>query len=127
MENNLTEKFTAALKDLEANGSVEKIVALFADDCEVSNVTLTDNLKGADGAREFWTDYRKTFKKVSSNFKNKIAVDGTAALEWTTTGTSEKGHEINYSGVSILEMKDGKISRFFAYFNPGKLGHQIID
>lgn len=127
MAENISEKFIEALRDLEADGKVENIVALFADDCKIGNVTLTETLQGADGAREFWTNYRKTFKDVSSKFKNKIAADGTSALEWTTVGTSEKGHEINYEGVSILETEGGKISRFYAYFNPSELASQIME
>ena len=127
MAENISEKFIGALRDLEENRNVDKIVELFADACEVGNVTLTENLNGTDGAREFWTNYRKTFKDVSSKFKNKLTANGTAALEWTTVGTSESGHEISYEGVSILETDGGKISRFYAYFNPGKLGHQIME
>ena len=127
MAENISEKFIEALRDLEANKNVDNIVGLFADDCEVGNVTLTEKLNGTDGAREFWTNYRKTFKDVSSKFKNKLAADGTAALEWMTVGTSETGHEINYEGVSILETDGEKISRFYAYFNPAKLGHQIME
>ena len=127
MADNISEKFIAALQELEASGEVENIVALFADDCEVGNVALTESLTGTDGARQFWTNYRKTFKDVSSKFKNKITTDDTSALEWTTTGSSEAGHEINYEGVSILETDGEKISRFFAYFDPGKLGNQIME
>lgn len=127
MADNISEKFIEALSSLEANGEVEDIVALFSDDCEVGNVTLTNNLSGTEGAREFWTNYRKTFKDIKSEFKNKLAADGTAALEWITTGSSATGHEINYEGVSILETDGEKISRFYAYFNPAKLGDQIME
>lgn len=127
MADNISEKFIAALKELEANGSDENIVALFSDDCEVGNVALTESLAGTDGAREFWTNYRKTFKDVSSEFKNIITTDDRSALEWTTTGSSEAGHDINYEGVSILETDGEKISRFFAYFDPKKLGDQIME
>jgi len=127
MADNISEKFIAALKELEANSRAENIVALFSDDCEVGNVALTESLTGTDGAREFWTNYRKTFKDVSSEFKNIITTDGRSALEWTTTGSSEAGHDINYEGVSILETDGEKISRFFAYFDPKKLGDQIME
>lgn len=128
MSENLHETFIKALKNLESNNDVDGIVALFADDCEVGNVTLTETMKGTDGAREFWTNYRKTFKEVNSEFKNKISGgDGVSALEWETTGTSENNHDINYEGVSILETDGGKITRFYAYFNPSKLGNQIME
>lgn len=127
MAHETAEKFIAALNELEKTESTEKIIGLFADSCEIGNVTLTNNLKGKAGAEEFWTNYRKTFGEIRSEFKNKIHSENTAALEWTSVGTSSDGGEIDYEGVSILETEGGKITRFFAYFNPAKLGHQIVD
>lgn len=125
MSEQSAEKFIEALGNLEKSDDVEAIVALFADDAEIGNVTLTENLSGTDGAKEFWTNYRKTFGEVSSEFTNKIHSENVSALEWTSKGTSANGSEINYDGVSILEFDGEKIKRFFAYFNPAKLGHQI--
>lgn len=125
MSEKLAEKFIDALGKLEKEEDVETIAALYADDADVGNVTLTENLSGADGARQFWSNYRKTFGEVGSEFTNKIHSENVSALEWTTDGTSTNGTEINYSGVSILEFEGDKIKRFFAYFNPAKLGHQI--
>jgi hypothetical protein len=53
MAQNLSEKFINALNDLEANKNVEGIVEMFADDCKIGNVTLTETMNGTDGAREF--------------------------------------------------------------------------
>lgn len=127
MEHELSEKFISSLNDLETNENVDGIVALFADSCEIGNVTLTETMSGTEGARNFWTNYRKTFGDVKSEFKNKISTENVTALEWTTTGTSSEGHEVNYDGVSILETDGDKITRFFAYFNPAKLGQQITE
>lgn len=127
MAHEIAEKFIEALNELEKNETTENIVALFDDSCEVGNATLTNKLKGKSGAEEFWTNYRKTFGEIESNFKNKILSENTVALEWTSIGTSADGGEIKYDGVSILEIKGDKITRFFAYFNPAELGHQIVD
>jgi ketosteroid isomerase-like protein len=78
-----------------------------------------------EGARAFWEAYRDTFGEVASSFRNVIVNDGRAALEWTTTGTSAAGAPISYEGVSILEMADGKITSFRAYFDPHDLGRQM--
>ncbi len=125
MAKETAEKFIEALHKLEENEEVDGIVGLFDDGCEIGNVTLTKSLSGSEGAREFWINYRKTFGQVHSTFNNKIISDKTAALEWTTEGTNQDGSEINYEGVSVLEIENDKIKRFFAYFNPSKLGHQI--
>lgn len=125
MSEKITEKFIDALGKLEETEDVETIVSLFGENCEVGNVTLTKSLSGSEGAKEFWTNYRKTFDEIKSTFSNIIITDGVTALEWTSEGTGSSGNEINYEGVSILEIEGDKIIRFFAYFNPAKLGHQI--
>ena len=127
MSEQLAEKFIEALGELESSENADNIASLFADDSEIGNSTLTESFRGTNGAREFWTNYRKTFGEVKSEFKNKIISDNVSALEWKTTGTSADGNEINYGGVSVLETDGEKITRFFAYFNPSELGHQIID
>lgn len=123
--NKIEEKFIDALRKLESDENVDEIVKLFAENCEVGNVTTTENMQGEKGAREFWTNYRKTFGEIKSTFKNKIVSENVAALEWTSKGTSQNGSEIDYEGVSLLEMDGDKITRFFAYFNPAKLGNEI--
>ena len=124
--NNIEEKFIEALKKLETDENLDEIVGLFADDSQIGNVAMdNNNLQGKDGAREFWKSYCDTFGEIESTFKNKIVSDSRAALEWTSVGTSKNGSEINYEGVSILEFDNGHIKRFFAYFNPGKLGREM--
>lgn len=124
MAENTAKNFIDALNKLEADHDLETIVNLFSEDSKVGNVVAEDkNI----GAKQFWESYRKNFDTVSSTFHNEIITETTAALEWTTTGTTGEGHEFKYDGVSILEIKDGKITRFHAYFDPNKLGKQIAD
>ena len=126
MAHEIAEKFIDALRELEQNRDAETIAALFADDAEVNNVVTIDNSHDLS-PREFWQKYRDNFGEVNSEFSNKIYGEKTAALEWTTTGTGIGGEEVNYEGVSILETDGERITRFFAYFNPGKLGRQMAD
>lgn len=126
MANEISEKFIAALEALETNGEVEQIAALFVDNAEINNVVTIGNSHDLD-AKEFWTKYRAHFGEVNSEFTNKIYGENSSALEWTTKGTSADGGEIEYEGVSILEFEGEKITRFFAYFNPSKLGKQMTE
>ena len=127
MSEQKAEQFIAALRELEESENVESIVALYGENSEIGNSTLTEPMRGTDGAREFWTSYRKTFGQISSEFKNKIHSETSSALEWTTTGTSSDGNKIIYDGVSVLEFDGDVISRFHAYFNPAELGKQITE
>ena len=126
MAHEITEKFIEALRELEQNRDVEKIAGLFADDAEVNNVVTVENSSGLS-AREFWQKYRDNFGEINSEFSNKIVGENTSALEWTTTGTGADGGDVAYEGVSILETDGERITRFFAYFNPGKLGKQMSE
>lgn len=119
------EQFMAALSALERDRDVETIAALFAAGSEIGNLITPRHFSGPEGARGFWQAYRATFDEVQSEFRNVIAGDGSAALEWTTSGTSAQGAPISYTGVSILEFAGGKITRFWAYFDPGDLGRQM--
>jgi hypothetical protein len=118
------EKFIEALRELEANRNVEPLAALFADDAEIHNVVTIENSHRLS-ARDFWTKYRENFGEIRSEFRSKIHGENNSALEWTSTGTNQEGHDFEYEGVSILEFDGDRIRRFFAYFNPGKLGRQL--
>jgi hypothetical protein len=123
MAENTAKQFIDALHKLERDRDLETIVGLFSEDCEIGNV-VTENKD--IGVKEFWTSYRESFGEVQSTFRNEIITGGTAALEWTTSGTNGEGHEFEYDGVSLLEIKSDKITRFHAYFDPNKLGKQIV-
>ncbi len=112
--------FIAALGRLEQDGDSDSLVSLFADDCDVGNVTSQRRFEGRDRAREFWTEYRSQLGDVRSRFRSVIVEGDRAALEWETTGGA-----VAYGGVSILEFADGRIARFDAYFDPAHLGRQV--
>jgi steroid delta-isomerase-like uncharacterized protein len=126
MSREVAESFIEALWKLEEEKDPEPMVATYAEDCEVGNVAVHKTFNGHDGAREFWTDYRKSFGEMKSTFRNVFADAGLAALEWTTEGTNN-GDTVTYEGVSILEIEDGKVSRFYAYFDPRALSRQLVD
>jgi ketosteroid isomerase-like protein len=120
-----TQQFIDALQALERDRDPTEMTDLFMENSEVGNIVSHRTFIGLEGAREFWETYRDTFGEVASTFRSVIVSDGRAALEWTTTGTSSAGAPIAYEGVSILEMADGKITRFRAYFDPHDLGRQM--
>jgi steroid delta-isomerase-like uncharacterized protein len=120
-------EFVKALRKREEDRDVEALVAIHTEDCAIGNVVVSKTFSGHDGLREFWTGYRKTFEEMKSELRNGFTDgSGHAALEWTTQGTSH-GNTIFYDGVSILEIEDGKVNRFRAYFDPRHLTEQVLD
>ena len=126
MAKEVADGFVEALRKLEENEDVEALVEIHTEDCEVGNVAVSQTFRGHDGLREFWTNYRKTFGEMKSTFRNIFATEEGAALEWTTEGTSN-GEDVSYEGVSILEIEDGKVRRFMAYFDTRDLTPQVVD
>jgi len=120
------ESFNAALGKLEASHEVEAIVSTFAEDCMLGNAATPRLFSGREGAREFWSQYRDTFGEMKSTFRNVIATEDRAALEWATEGTIHAGAVISYEGVSILELEGGAIKRFHAYFDSKELSGQVV-
>ena len=123
----VADRFVEALRRLEDDRDVEALVEIHTDDCDVGNVAVPKTFSGHEGLREFWTSYRDTFGEMKSEFRNVFADDaGHAALEWNTSGDAN-GNEVSYDGVSILEVEDGKVSRFRAYFDPRTVNEQVVD
>ena len=126
MSKEVADGFVEALRKLEEDRDVEALVEIHTEDCEVGNVSVPQTFRGHDGLREFWTEYRKTFGEMKSTFRNVLATEDGTALEWTTEGTSN-GEDVSYDGVSILEIEDGKVRRFMAYFDTRDLTPQVVD
>jgi ketosteroid isomerase-like protein len=115
------EQFIAALRQVEDASDTSAMGPLHTEDAEASNVTMTEPDRGRDGVVQFWTKYRESFSTVHSEFRNIVDTDDAALMEWVSTVTTAAGVETVYDGVSVLEYRDGLISRFRAYFNPNAL------
>jgi ketosteroid isomerase-like protein len=126
MSKEVAQKFVEALWKLEQDRDVEALVEIHTDDCDVGNVAVPRTFSSLDGLREFWTSYRDTFGEMKSEFRNVFADEsGHAALEWNTSAQAN-GNEVSYEGVSLLEIQNGKVSRFRAYFDPRTVNDQVV-
>jgi ketosteroid isomerase-like protein len=121
----LARRFIAALEQLEAGDGADGLAALYADDAVSGNVATSRTYDGPDGAREFWTGYRSTFDRIASEFRTVTVSDDSAALEWRSTGTLTAGDDVDYEGVTVLELRDGRIVRSTAYFDPNAIVSQL--
>ena len=115
------DEFIAALREVEDAGTVDAIAALYADDAQTTNPVQPEPVTGVDGARTFWDAYRKSFRHVHSRFRAILESEDTAMLEWTSDCETAAGVRTSYDGVSVFETRDGKITRFTAYFDPAEL------
>lgn len=112
----LTERFIDALHRLHADGDVEPMAALYADDAQLSKLSRKDEGRGPEGARRFWQAYRDVFGEIEATFTHTVQGQDSVALEWTSTGTLQGGGPISYEGVSVLEGEE-TITAFRTYYD----------
>lgn len=125
MSQEAAQGFIDALHELEQSGDPAALVARYADDCEVGNITATGSFQGQDGARQFWSEHRLLFDELESKFRNVIADNERAALEWKIEGRAAGGGDVAFSGVTLLEFEGDLVKRSMAYFDPRQLGRQL--
>lgn len=118
-------QFIDALRVLEDDGDPEPLVELFAADAECGTIATPRRFRGRDGAREFWTQDRALFGEVSSEFRAILHGPDGLALEWVRCGQSPSGGYVEYEGLSLLELADGEIRRFRAFYDPSRLGELV--
>lgn len=110
----IAQRFIDALHTLEAGRDPEPLAGLYAEDAIAGDTATTKTA----GAREFWSGYRDTFDEIRSDFRNVVPGDDAVALEWVSTGRLSGGSEVEYEGVTLLELDEGRITRSTAYFDP---------
>jgi len=116
----IANKFIDALHRLEESGNLDVITDLFADGAVLSNPQVRHSAAEGNAARTFWSGYLEAFATINSKFSNVVENNGIAMLEWTSKGTVAD-NPVSYEGVSVIEVRDGKITAFRAYFDPKQL------
>lgn len=116
----LADRFIRALHALEDARDASPITELFHPQCVLSNLALERKgrrLEGRDGARKFWSDYRAAFRDVRSRFERAVVTNDCIVLEWRSRGHLHSDEPIDYAGVSVLELRDGRVSGFRSYYD----------
>jgi ketosteroid isomerase-like protein len=114
-ENSVTTRFIDALGKLERANDVDDLASLFAEDAELVSPEVRG--RSTTEAEQFWRSYRDQFDDVQSDFGQVEDSGRTAVLEWTSRGTLATGRPIEYAGVSLLTVEDGRVTRFATYYD----------
>jgi limonene-1,2-epoxide hydrolase len=117
MQDKISSRFMQTLQQIEETRDVESLVALFADQAELTNLAMLEPLTGKEGARQFWQKYLSVFKQIHSDFTNVIESDSSIVLEWISKGTLSTSEAVQYRGVSILEISNNQVDRFRTYYD----------
>jgi ketosteroid isomerase-like protein len=117
MAQNTAERFMKGLQEMEARKDPTLLAAIFAEGAELSNAARATTFRGRDGAKEFWREYLSVFDHVHSEFTRVIEQGPRAALEWRSEAVLTSGEPITYTGVSLIEVSDGLVTRFRTYYD----------
>ena len=120
MASEMTERFMRTLQEMEQSGDTRAMVDLFTDGAELHRLTGDANAAGREGVQKFWQEYLSAFQKIRSRFTNVIETGSTAVMEWVSTAEPESAEPFEYEGVSIIEVENGKVTRFRTYYDSAR-------
>ena len=120
MASEMTERFMRTLQEMEQSGDIRAMVELFNERAELHRLTGDENAAGREGAEKFWQEYLSAFQKIRSRFTNVIENGSTAVMEWVSKAEPETAEPFEYEGVSIIEVEDGKVTRFRTYYDSAR-------
>ncbi len=116
MPKDVTQRFMQALQEAEQRKDPSPLVELYAEDSSTENLALGP-MQGREGAQEFWKKYLDVFQDVRSEFFSHSDDERTGVMEWVARGHLQSGRPIEYKGVSIIEVEDGKVKKFRTYYD----------
>lgn len=106
----------AALQTAENTGDVAPLVALHGEGVTLRNLS-DQTWAGIDGAHSFWETYLGNFETIRSEFFHHAELGEVGQMEWNATGKLKNGHDIEYRGISVIEIGGGKVTAFRTYYD----------
>ncbi len=116
-----------------SEGQLDVIDELIADDFVATNVGAPEQIRGAQGFREFVVMYRKAFPDLRITVDAQFAEGETVVTRWTATGTNEgelmgipaTGKQATTAGININRVAGGKLVEGWGLFDQLGLLQQI--
>jgi ketosteroid isomerase-like protein len=119
-EATVVDRYRSALHAVEERGDTEWMVALFASDATLASPLIRAE-EGEGSASHFWAEYHRVFATIVTQIDRVSDASGTATLQWTSRGRHATGPEVTFSGVTVLEYRDDRITRLQSFFDPAVL------
>lgn len=123
-----TRQFIAALRHLEQKRDLEPMGALFSDAAPVSSIDGHGERNGPDGIKALFDEYLRQFDEVRTTFTQVTEGENHAALEWTTDAKRAGGHDVTYTGVTIIDLDGDRVTGFRTVYDSAALmGPTVLD
>ncbi len=90
---------------------------IYAPDYVGHDPAMPEDVRGVDGAREFYSMYTSAFPDAEITIEDQLAEGDTVATRWTARGTHQgelmgvqpSGNRVEVMGVTISRIEGGKI------------------
>ena len=121
----LAEKWIAAWNSHDP----DKILALLTDDVVYEDVAFGEVSHGKAELRKFFVLEIEGVPDLELKLERADITGGHGTIEWTFSGTDKgvykTGKKFSVRGVSVIDLRGGKISRNVDYYDAATIMHQV--
>jgi steroid delta-isomerase-like uncharacterized protein len=121
----LAEKWIAAWN----SHNPDKMLPLFTDDIFYEDVAFGEASHGAAELRKFFVSEFEGVPDLDLKLVRADIHNGHGTIEWTFSGTDKAiyktGKKFSVRGVSVIDLRDGKISRNLDFYDSATLMRQV--
>ena len=121
----LAEKWIAAWNSHDP----DKMLALFTDDVVYEDVAFGEVSHGKAELRKFFVLEIEGVPDLELKLERADIRGGHGTIEWTFSGTDKgvykTGKKFSVRGVSVIDLRGGKISRNVDYYDAATIMHQV--
>jgi len=107
----------------------DKMLPLFTDDIFYEDVAFGEVSHGTAELRKFVADELEGVADLELKLLRSNIHDGHGTIEWTFSGTDKgvfkTGKKFSVRGVSVIDVRDGKISRNLDFYDSATIMRQV--
>jgi steroid delta-isomerase-like uncharacterized protein len=104
-----------AYNDAWNSQDLDVVMSMHTDDTVFENHTAGERAEGIDAVRAHISGIFGRWPSLRFRGRSLYVADGFAVSEWTATATRDDGKTIEWDGVDVFPIRDGKIARKDVY------------
>ena len=104
-----------AYNDAWNSQDLDVVMSMHTDDTVFENHTAGERAEGIDAVRAHIGGIFDRWPSLRFRGRNLYVADGFAVSEWTATATRDDGKTIEWDGVDVFPIREGKIARKDVY------------
>jgi len=94
---------------------LDGLLRLVTPDVVFHNYTAAERVEGADRFREHVADIQARWPDTGFTERRVHLGDDFAVVEWTGTATRADGQRIEWDGLDVIELRDGRVCANYVY------------